>query len=198
MKQIVNADWVSQKHYLKELAEINGIEFNPDDFPDKTIKVGLFKKRYLQSDAALYMAEQMDRLKKRGATIFFPWKTSPVCVGFNGEKYSRNPWWYIPVVTTPKHINNKDLIQAVSYSEYGGPEEYLNNERRKIGVMLICKECHNEWKHYCGGPGFSGHLFDNQADIKETRANDGIVLLSFCCPVCGSTEIYKRGEFHWD
>lgn len=190
--------WKSQKRFLKELAEINGIEFDPDKFPDRTKRRGLLKTGYLQSDAALYVAKQIDMLKKNGVTIFFPWNTSPVRVGFNGWMYSQSPWSYFPVAATPKQVNDTDLIAAVSIDESGGPENYLGNDARRIGVMLICKGCHHEWKHHCGSPGLSGLVPANPDDILEAYTAEGKAGKAFRCPLCGSTEVFKRGEFRWD
>lgn len=198
MKKKVQADWESQKLFLKELADINGIEFNPDKFPDQTIKRGLFKKGYLQSDAALYIGEQIGLLKQQGKRIFYPWNTADLICNFNGGIYSLKPWLYVPTVATPKYVNDKNLIKAVSFNKQGGPEKYLSDDADRIGVMLICKGCLHEWKHRCGGPGFAGLAPINPDDVIETKADDGSVLKVFRCPVCGSLEIFSNGEFHWD
>ena len=198
MKTDPHADWNSQKLFLKQLADINGIEFNPDMFPNKTVKRGLFNKGYLQSDAALYMAKQIDRLKTSGATIIFPWNTSPVRVGFNGEMYSRTPWRYFPVVTTPKYVKDQDLITALSIDKSTGPEKYLSDDIGRISVMLLCKDCHCEWQHRCGGSGFAGVAHVNSNDICETEVGNTVQKF-FCCPFCGSTKVYRIvGGLHWD
>lgn len=191
--------WEDQCKALTEIAEINGIPFNPLQFrvPEERFLLHR-KRRFLQSDAALYIGEQIGLLKQQGRTIFYPWGTSPGFSKLYGERYSLTPWMFIPTVATPKYVGDKELINAVMVDASGSPEIYLNGDVGRRGLELICKNCLHKWKHYCGVSA-SGHAHENPDDIIEIEREDGTVVKSFRCPECGCVEIFKVGAYIlWD
>ena len=197
LKNNYNLLWDAQKEFLVELARANDIAFDPDRFENRTRRSGFLSKRFYQSDAALYIGAEIDKIRQSGGTIFYPWRTNALYIGFNGKKYSETPWLYIPTCALQRKVGDKQVIKAVGFNISGGPEDFLQDNGSKRSPVLICKSCLHEWKHYCGR-NVNGQPIQNPDDVITCGNDDSKHPLAFKCPVCGSLEVYKVGEFYWD
>ena len=178
-------EWKNQLDFIQDLADANDIEFDASGFRKPRRYIKGFCVLWHQSDAALYIAQQLHERRIKGLPVFNPWSAAWLVI--DAGKVERQPFFYVPIIDDELEKLDGGKIRAYVFSTKRGQAPWLSS-KTGITAHVICKHCLYRWTHHT-----SGHL--NPDDTVSVTDKAGKAHTRLRCPNCGGLEIYKEG-FH--